>query len=188
MPRKLPSKDVVTGLCWAGSIRAQELTEARIEVAAIERGPWRDAATKFSSNDVQDELRPEQPTFAFRNKTRRFPPSDFMLRTYLTQRLEPHFPPQNLTIADWGVSYADLGPFYDGLEYLRGASGAAGDMNGAIRAGGDPFDEPRSRPCPIPSLQQPFSHALFCKTAFVGDVGEAWKQSCLHSPGARIHG
>ena len=41
MARILPRKDVVImGLGWTGSILAHELTEAGLDVLAIERGPW----------------------------------------------------------------------------------------------------------------------------------------------------
>jgi gluconate 2-dehydrogenase alpha chain len=40
MATKLPAKDVVViGLGWAGSIVANELTDAGLDVVAIERGP-----------------------------------------------------------------------------------------------------------------------------------------------------
>ncbi len=46
--RKLPGTDVVIiGLGWTGSILAQELTDAGLNVVAIERGPWRDTASDF---------------------------------------------------------------------------------------------------------------------------------------------
>jgi len=46
MARKLPPKDVaIVGLGWTGSILANELTDAGLNVVAIERGPWRDTAT-----------------------------------------------------------------------------------------------------------------------------------------------
>src|ERR1700744_812214 len=79
MTTKLPAKDaVIIGLGWTGSILAHELTEAGLEVMAIERGPWRNTATNFAPNYAQDELRyrirhelflqPAQTTFTFRNK------------------------------------------------------------------------------------------------------------------------
>jgi choline dehydrogenase-like flavoprotein len=78
MATKLPAKDVVViGLGWAGSIVANELTDAGLNVVAIERGPWRDTATDFNINYIQDELRyvqrfdlmlrPEQETLTVRN-------------------------------------------------------------------------------------------------------------------------
>ena len=51
MTRKLPHKDVViVGLGWTGSILAHELTDAGLDVVAIERGPWRDTATDFPTD------------------------------------------------------------------------------------------------------------------------------------------
>src|SRR5690349_10531171 len=79
MARKLPGKDVVIiGLGWTGSIMANELADAGLEVIAIERGPWRNTTTDFPPGYAPDELRfrirhelflrPEQTTFTFRNK------------------------------------------------------------------------------------------------------------------------
>jgi gluconate 2-dehydrogenase alpha chain len=79
MPRKLPHKDaVIIGLGWTGSILANELTDAGLDVVAIERGPWRNTATDFPISYMQDELRfrirhelflrPSQMSVTFRNK------------------------------------------------------------------------------------------------------------------------
>ncbi|WP_228279070.1 hypothetical protein, partial [Acinetobacter baumannii] len=58
MARKLPVKDVVViGLGWTGSLLAHELTDAGLDVVAIERGPWRDTATDFAPTQDPDELR-----------------------------------------------------------------------------------------------------------------------------------
>jgi gluconate 2-dehydrogenase alpha chain len=78
MTQKLPHKDaVIIGLGWTGSILAHELTDAALDVVAIERGPWRDTGTDFSITYAQDELRyriqhelflrPAQITVTFRN-------------------------------------------------------------------------------------------------------------------------
>ncbi|HEX5461089.1 MAG TPA: GMC family oxidoreductase [Steroidobacteraceae bacterium] len=206
MARRLPHKDVaIVGLGWTGSILANELTDAGLEVMAIERGPWRAAATDFPPNYNQDELRyrirhelflqPSQTTFTFRNKmseralpirtwgafmppngvggggvhwnaeTWRFLPTDFVLRTHLTQRYGAHFLPADMTIQDWGVTYAELEPHYDRFEYLCGTSGQAGNLQGKILEGGNPFEGPRSRPYPNPPQTQPFSHTLFAQAA-----------------------
>ena len=62
MARILPRKDVVImGLGWTGSILAHELTEAGLDVLAIERGPWRDTATDFNIGYMPDELRYRHP-------------------------------------------------------------------------------------------------------------------------------
>jgi gluconate 2-dehydrogenase alpha chain len=58
MAKLLAKKDVVImGLGWTGSILAQELTEAGLDVLAIERGPWRDTASDFNIGYMPDELR-----------------------------------------------------------------------------------------------------------------------------------
>ena len=206
MATKLARKDaVIIGLGWTGSILAHELTEAGLDVIAIERGPWRNTATNFAPNYAQDELRyrirhelflqPAQTTFTFRNKmdqtalpirnwgafmppngvggggvhwnaeTWRFLPSDFVARTHLTQRYGAKFLPPDMTIQDWGVTYDELEPHYDRFEYLCGTSGTAGNLQGQIQPGGNPFEGPRSRPYPTPAQPQPFSHALFGKAA-----------------------
>lgn len=78
MARKLPRKDaVIVGLGWTGSILGHELTDAGLDVVAIERGPWRDTASDFPISYAQDEwryrlqhelfLRPAQMTVTFRN-------------------------------------------------------------------------------------------------------------------------
>src|SRR6266478_2136935 len=140
-------------------------------------------------------LRPDQTTFTFRNKmdqtalpirtwgafmppngvggggvhwnaeTFRFLPSDFVLKTHLTQRYGASFLPADMTIQDWGVTYDDLEPHYDQFEYLCGTSGTAGNLKGEIQEGGNPFEGPRSRPYPTPAQAQPFSHTLFAKAA-----------------------
>lgn len=48
---------VIVGLGWCGSLMAEELTRAGLNVVAIERGPWRDAATDFPPAVDADELR-----------------------------------------------------------------------------------------------------------------------------------
>ena len=140
-------------------------------------------------------LRPAQTTFSFRNKmhqtalpirswgafmppngvggggvhwnaeTWRFLPSDFTLRTHLTKRYGAGFLPADMTIQDWGVSYDELETHYDRFEYLCGSSGSAGNLNGKIQPGGNPFEGPRSRPYPNPAQQQPFGPTLFAEGA-----------------------
>jgi len=206
MPRKLPRKDVaIIGLGWTGSILAQELTDAGLDVVAVERGPWRNTATDFPISYMQDELRfriqhelflqPSQNTVTFRHnasqtalpvrnwgafmlgngvggagvhwnaETWRFLPSDFVLKSHLAQRYGAGFIPADMTIQDWGVTWDDLEPHYDSFEYLCGTSGTAGNINGKIQAGGNPFEGARSRPYPTPAMKQGYGHALFGEAA-----------------------
>jgi gluconate 2-dehydrogenase alpha chain len=206
MTNKLPAKDVVIiGLGWTGSILANELTDAGLDVVAVERGPWRDTASDFAPSYAPDELRyrlrhelflrPAQASLTFRNtldqaalpvrdwgafmlgngaggagvhwnaETWRFAPSDFVVKSHLTQRYGAGFLPADMTIQDWGVTYAELEPHYDRFEYLCGTSGTAGNLKGAIQDGGNPFEGPRSRAYPTPAQPQPFSHTLFADAA-----------------------
>jgi len=64
----------------------------------------------------------------------RFLPSDFVLKTHLTQRYGADFLPADMTIQDWGITYDELEPYYDRFEYLCGTSGTAGNLRGQIEA------------------------------------------------------
>jgi len=206
MATKLPATDVVIiGLGWTGSILAHEMTEAGLDVVAIERGPWRDTATDFSPAIAPDELRyaiqldlflrPAQETLTFRNsptqnalpirafgsflpgngvggagvhwngQTWRFLETDFIARSHLTQRYGKGFLPDDMTIQDWGVSYAELEASYDKFEYLAGISGKAGNIKGVRQPGGNPFEGPRSREFPLPPLEMTYAPSLFAKAA-----------------------
>ena len=206
MARKLPRKDVaIIGLGWTGSILANELTDAGLDVVAVERGPWRDTATDFPISYAQDELRyrikhelflrNSQMSVTFRNngnqtalpvrtwgafmlgngvggagvhwnaETWRFLPTDFTLKSHLTQRYGANFLPTDMTIQDWGITWNDIEPHYDQFEYLCGTSGTAGNLNGQVGDGGNPFEGPRSRPYPTPAMKQGYGHMLFAQGA-----------------------
>src|SRR5665213_1448516 len=98
-------------------------------------------------------------------ETWRFLPTDFVLKSHLTQRYGSGFLPQDMTIQDWGVTYDDLEPYYDQFEYLCGTSGQAGNLAGAIQGGGNPFEGPRSRAYPTPPMRQPYAPTLFAQAA-----------------------
>lgn len=57
MNRRNKVDAVIVGLGWSGSIMAEELTRAGLNVVAIERGAWRDTATDFPPAVDTDELR-----------------------------------------------------------------------------------------------------------------------------------
>ena len=72
---------------------------------------------------------------------------------------------ERIGVDGWGVNYDDLEPHYDQFEYLCGTSGQAGNLNGQILEGGNPFEGPRSRSYPTPPQAQGFGHALFATAA-----------------------
>ncbi|MGB6055035.1 MAG: GMC family oxidoreductase [Burkholderiaceae bacterium] len=78
MATRLKEVDVVlVGFGWTASILAQELTEAGLQVLALERGKARDTVPDFATTHIQDELRyavrnglfeePARSTLTFRN-------------------------------------------------------------------------------------------------------------------------
>jgi gluconate 2-dehydrogenase alpha chain len=98
----------------------------------------------------------------------RFQAADFIYKTHILQRYGKKFLEAcgpELTIQDWGVTYDELEPYFDRFEYLCGVSGKAGNINGQIRPGGNPFEAPRSREYPTPPMKEPYFGALFRKGA-----------------------
>jgi len=80
MATRLKPVDVVlVGFGWTGSILAQELTDAGLQVLAIERGKFRDTVPDFATTHIQDELKyavrnalfeePARETLTFRNSS-----------------------------------------------------------------------------------------------------------------------
>jgi len=55
MAKKLPGVDaLLVGFGWTGAILGQELTDAGLDVLALERGSWRDTPTDFATTFIQD--------------------------------------------------------------------------------------------------------------------------------------
>jgi len=69
---------------------------------------------------------------------------DFRARSDTIARYGEAALPAGSAVADWPVSYAELEPYYDKVEY---AIGVSGDNTG------NPWEPPRSRPFPMPPLR-----------------------------------
>jgi len=75
--RERPVDVVLVGFGWTAAIIAQELTDAGVQVLALERGEFRDTVPDFATDTIQDKLRyavrkqifesPERETLTFRN-------------------------------------------------------------------------------------------------------------------------
>src|SRR5215470_8564 len=89
--------------------------------------------------------------------TWRFLPWDFETRSKTIARYGASMLLPDCTSQDWGITYAELEPFFDRFEYQAGISGKAGNIKGKIQPGGNPFEGPRSREYPNPP--HPVSHA-----------------------------
>ena len=83
----------------------------------------------------------------------RLNPWDFKTVSETTARYGAHRIPENSTVEDWPISYEDLEPYYDRVEYAIGVSGNAGNINGSKQANGNPFEGPRARDYPMPGLR-----------------------------------
>jgi gluconate 2-dehydrogenase alpha chain len=159
----------IVGSGAAGGAVAEEFTRAGLTVTMLERGP------AFNIRDMRqmDEIRfgqrsglsgnAMQPsvlratsdipgatvrgqasgtgggTLHWAAMSWRMHEDDFRL-------LSKYGPRPGYLLADWPVSYADMEPWYDKAEYEIGVSGVW------ARAGGNPFEAPRSRDYPVPPL------------------------------------
>ncbi|MDX1491671.1 MAG: GMC family oxidoreductase, partial [Pseudohongiellaceae bacterium] len=83
----------------------------------------------------------------------RLNPWDFKTVSATTQRYGAHRIPRNSTVEDWPISYEDLEPFYDRVEYALGVSGVAGNIAGKINNDGNIFEGARSRDYPMGPLR-----------------------------------
>lgn len=98
-------------------------------------------------------------------QTFRFTEADFVWRTRMHERYGKDFVDSSLTIQDWGVTYDELEPYFDKFEYLLGTGGKAGNLNGKIQPGGNPFESWRSREYPNPPMKEQYGGVLFRKAA-----------------------
>jgi gluconate 2-dehydrogenase alpha chain len=97
--------------------------------------------------------------------THRFLPWDFETRSRTLERYGKSNLPEDCTSQDWGVTYDELEPYYDQFEYIYGVAGKAGNLNGVIQAGGNPFEGPRTREYPNPPPEQSFATTTFAQGA-----------------------
>jgi gluconate 2-dehydrogenase alpha chain len=95
--------------------------------------------------------------------TRRLLPWDFETRSRTIERYGKKQIPENCTSQDWGVTYEELEPYYDQLEHLFGVGGKAGNLNGVIQTGGNPFEGPRSREYPNPPSPMTYAGTMFAR-------------------------
>ncbi|CAI0752245.1 GMC family oxidoreductase [Serratia quinivorans] len=202
---------VIVGFGWVGAIMAKELTEAGLNVVALERGPMRDTYPDGSYPQVIDELTYNirrklfqdlsKSTVTIRHNTSqtavpyrqlaaflpgtgvggaglhwsgvhfRVDPIELRMRSHYEERYGKSFIPKDMTIQDFGVSYAELEPFFDKAEKVFGTSGTAWTIKGQKvgQKGGNPFAGDRSDDFPLPAQKNTFSAQMFEKAA--RDVG-----------------
>ncbi|WP_194089684.1 GMC family oxidoreductase [Vibrio hibernica] len=88
-------------------------------------------------------------------------PEELRLRSYVEETFGRDIIPEDMTIQDFGVSYEELEPHFDFFEKILGLSGTAGNINGEIQAGGNPFEAPRKSAYPLPPLKRTLNDTMF---------------------------
>ena len=107
-------------------------------------------------------------------------PEELRLRSYVTEKFGAKVIGPDLTIADWGVTYDELEPYFDRFEYVCGISGQAGNLGGQTQAGGNPFEGPRKRAYPLPPLPTLLNGKMF------GDAAKAMGYHPFPLPSANL--
>jgi gluconate 2-dehydrogenase alpha chain len=97
--------------------------------------------------------------------TWRWTDMEFKVRSMYEERYGKAFIPDDMTIQDWGITYAELEPYYDRFEYTAAISGKAGNLRGEIQPGGNPFEAPRAREYPLPPLTPILASQMFNEAA-----------------------
>lgn len=95
----------------------------------------------------------------------RFFPSDFRYRSHHIERYGERKLPDGAMVQDWPLTYEELEPHFSAVDYDIGVSGQAGNLNGEIIAGGNPFEGPRSKPYPLPPLEASLPAQIFADAA-----------------------
>jgi len=96
----------------------------------------------------------------------RFLPTDFLTKSHNEKRYGKRaVTAGDLTVQDWGITYEELEPYYNQFDLLCGTSGKAGNLQGKIQSGGNPFEGPRSMEYPTPPLKQTYGPTLFGEAA-----------------------
>lgn len=93
--------------------------------------------------------------------TWRWTDSEFKIRSNYEGKYGKKFIPEDMTIQDWGITYAELEPYYDKFEKTAGISGKAGNLDGKKVDGGNPFEAPRKSEYPLPPLKRSHTNDLF---------------------------
>src|SRR5699024_7320683 len=86
-------------------------------------------------------------------QTHRYFPYDFEIRSQTIERYGESKIPDWMPLQDWGITYAELEPYYDKFEKTMGISGED-----------DPLGPPRSNPYPTPPLKKTAAMRLFEET------------------------
>jgi len=93
--------------------------------------------------------------------TWRWTDNELKVRSLYEERYGKNYIPADMTIQDWGVTYAELEPYYEKFERTAAVSGKAGNLRGVIQKGGNPFEGPRANEYALPPLESSHASDLF---------------------------
>ena len=169
-PKRKPGRaDVcIIGAGASGGTAAKVLTERGVRVVALERGPWR-TRESFGGDELANvnryNLWPDpllnprtfRPSAEEEPKVQLFCPVPQMVgggtvhwTGWLLRMTENEFRPKTLygdvpgaSLADWPITYQELEPYYDKVEWAFGVSG---------QAGANKYEGLRRRDYPCPPL------------------------------------
>ncbi|MDB5865555.1 MAG: gluconate 2-dehydrogenase [Betaproteobacteria bacterium] len=97
--------------------------------------------------------------------TWRWTDMEFKVRSMYEERYGKAYIPNDMTIQDWGITYAELEPYYEKFERVAAVSGKAGNLRGVIQPGGNPFEAPRANEYALPALTPILSNVMFAEAA-----------------------
>ena len=97
--------------------------------------------------------------------TWRWSDMEFKARSMYEQRYGKSHIPDDMYLRDWGISYAEMEPYYDRFERTAAVSGKAGNLRGKKVAGGNVFEAARANEYPNPPLKTILSAQMFSDTA-----------------------
>lgn len=88
-------------------------------------------------------------------------PEEMKLRSYAEGKFGKAVFSEDITTQDYPMTYAELEPYFDYYERIMGIAGKAGNLNGKIVEGGNPFEGPRSKEYPTKAMQTLYNSETF---------------------------
>ena len=101
---------VIVGMGWAGSVMAEELTRAGLNVVGIERGAWRDTSTDFPVAIDADELR-------FHTRRKILQPMSVETTTFRNRSDQLAAPVRNWSAYQFGWNVGGAGTHWAGMSW-----------------------------------------------------------------------